>query len=208
MLEITYILLFILFLYIGWGIIFLWIETIPLNVIIDNDVDAVIVHSYKPRNSIVPLRGEIVVSWGYFIAKQWNCPLILSVGKTVPGEKRFEGEIYRDFVLETFGDDIKIITGSNPRVRDSHSEILESYKICLENNYQNICIIALRPHLAARLIRYWKKTNKNNLSTTFVGPFGPLQYHFWEIITVGLELILPPNSKRRDVFLDFVRRKG
>src|SRR3990167_3015605 len=92
--------------------------------------DAVMVHTFCPKNSIVPLRGRLVANKGYDLAKSLNIPLLMTVGKTVQKESRKECEIYHDFLLKTRGQSVKIITGENPQIRDTFGETNEALRLC------------------------------------------------------------------------------
>lgn len=49
---------------------------------------------------MIPKRGWLVLEQAYKTAQENGCPLIMSVGNTVPGRKRTEAEIYRDGARE------------------------------------------------------------------------------------------------------------
>ena len=178
---------------------------------IPNNVQAISFHTYKPKNSIVPLRGKIIANYAYRIAQQLNVPIILSVGHTVPNESRTESEIYRDYIasLPKYNGLIKIIITDNPNTKDTHREVTTTFNRCLKNNFTHIAIIALTPHLILRIIPYWQKINSNQkIQIHFNGILGPKKYIFWELIMLVLEFYIPPNSQQRKFLLNLVNRRG
>jgi hypothetical protein len=172
--------------------------------------DAIMVHTYCPKNSIIPQRGKDVVRETTRMLSWYpHCPIIFSVGNTVPGEKRTEAEIYRDYFLSRYPQ-ASIIVGADKEARDSAGEIKEADHICRERGFNRVTIIALKPHLVFRLKKYWKKTNSNNwYKFTFSYPDDyQRRYWVWEFCMLILEKFLPPGSKRRHFVLNLAGRKG
>ncbi len=178
---------------------------------IPKSVQAVSFHTYKPKSSIIPLRGKIIANYAYQVAEKLNVPIILSVGHTVPNESRTESEIYRDYItsLSNYDKKIKIITSNNLQARDTESEVATTFKQCLKNHYRKIGVVALLPHLILRIIPYWQKINsKQKIQIYFNGILGPQKYIFWELIMLVLEFYIPPNSRQRKILLNLVNRRG
>jgi hypothetical protein len=172
-------------------------------------VQAISLHTYKPKNSIVPKRGRMIANYAYQIAKKKNVAIILSVGNTVPNKTKMESEIYRDYLFDKYGSNIKIITGSNPDARDTNREVQESYKTCQKFNIKSFGVVGLIPHLVLRIIPYWQKINsQQKMAIYFDGILGPPQYIFWEFAMMIFESYFPPNTKIRNFILNLVDRKG
>jgi len=189
----------------------LYLTNIKLLTTIPSGIEAISFHTYKPNNSIIPLRGRIIAEYAYEIAYWLNIPIILSVGNTVPNEPRTESEIYKDYItsLPYYNKEIRIITSNNPQARDTESEVATTFKHCLENHYKYIGVVALLPHLILRIIPYWQKINSNQkIQIYFNGILGPKKYIFWELAMLVLEFYIPPNSWQRKILLNFVNRKG
>lgn len=167
-------------------------------------------HTFCPKKSIVPFRGRLVSDAAYNIAKYFKVPLLVTVGKTVPGELRMECEVYRDYLVQRYGNEITIITGIDPVARDTYLETQEAIRICNKNGYCNILIVGLRPHLGSRIEKFWRKLTKNyeQIRFNFVAVDGPIKYYFWEFVMMLLEIPLPPQSPQRNFVLDLVGRKG
>jgi hypothetical protein len=177
---------------------------------VPDDVQAVSFHTYKPKKSVVPLRGKIIAIHACKIAKQLGVPIILSVGHTVPYEARTESEIYRDYIVSLPNcKEIKIITADNPAVRDTYGEVNATFQRCLNNGFKQIAVIALLPHLILRIIPYWQKANaKHKLKIYYHGILGPKKYVFWEFAMLISEFYFPPNSWQRKILFNFINRKG
>lgn len=192
----------------GFKSVLLWRKNFRLLNCFPNNIQSLSCHTYKPKNGIVPLRGRIVADCAYQRAEKLKVPLILSVGHTVKGENRTEGEIYRDYLYQKYGQQVPIIVGQNSLVRDSYGEIQETYKIIQQLHFQYHGVIALLPHLVLRLIPYWQQVNQDKQPQVyFEGIWGPIRYFFWEFIMMILEFYLPPNSKQRKFILNLVKRK-
>lgn len=172
--------------------------------------DAIVVHTYCPRGAVteLPMRGRLIAQAAYLMAKRFRSPIIMAVGNTVPGEPRTESEIYRDFIIRFYDQEIahKIILGNDKNARDTWRETTEAYRIAMTSGYRKILVIGMRPHLA-RIIPYWQKINQENLKIQFVGIYGPGQYYVWELAMIIAEFIIPPRTRRRNFVLNMVGRK-
>jgi len=189
--------------------LYLYVRNIKLVKGIPNNVQAVSFHTYKPKNSIIPKRGQMIAHYAYQIAETINVPIILSVGNRVPNEPRMESEIYRDYIFNNHGTDIPIITRSGSKATDTNREVRESFTRCQELNIKSFGVIGLIPHLVLRIIPYWQKINVHqNVIIYFDGIIGPPQYIFWEFVMMILENYIPPNSKQRKFILNLVNRRG
>ncbi len=171
------------------------------------------VHTYCPKDSIVPARGLDVLRWGIKKARtKCYCPLIMTVGRTVPSDTRSEAQIYKKEALRMMNldYDVKIIVGADMAARDSADEIAEANRICRERGFKKLTVVALKPHLVLRLKRKWKAENKDGWYTfTFSSPDQyQKKYWIWEFCMMVLEFFLPPGSRRRNLVLNIAGRKG
>jgi hypothetical protein len=172
--------------------------------------NTVSVHTYKPNNSVIPPRGWLVLKEGCSLASKYNCPLILSVGKTVSGETRMESEIYRDGACSRFGTSgVSIITGGNPGVRETLGEVSETLVICHRFDSKEHIAIGLTPHMA-RIRLLWHRVHPENQNPhiTFLPVSGPWKYWLWETAMLCLYAVAPPGSKLQGLLLNIVGRKG
>lgn len=168
--------------------------------------DAVVTHTYCPKHSKVPKRGERVAGAASRLAYDLNIPLILAVGHTVPGEPQTESEIYRYYIEKHFANHLPaIVLGQNPDARDTHAETREAARIAKERGWRRLVVMGLAPHLV-RIRGYWREYERD-FALTFIGVTGPQKYYLWESLMFLLEKLFPPNSKRRAMLLDLVGRK-
>ena len=171
--------------------------------------DVVMVHTFCPKKSIIPPRGRLVADTGYNLAKRFNVPLLMTVGKTVQNESRKECEVYRDFLFMTRDRSIKIITGEDSNIRDTFMETSEALRLCQKLSFKKILIVGLHSHISLRAKKFWKKSScKQNIEFDFVFVKGPIKYYFWELLMLILEIPFPPRSWRRDLIFNLVGRKG
>jgi len=176
--------------------------------------DAVLVHTYKPTNGEIPDRGQAVLERGWLLAEYYKRPLLLVCGHTVPGEKRTEGAMYRDYALRNFGDAVNILLGEDPAVRDTAGETKEAIRIARTLDARHLLVIASRPHLY-RVSALWQNIQRNfaglrrnDLYVVFYGEQCPAEYYLWEFTMLILEKFLPVGSRRRDFVLNLVGRRG
>lgn len=168
--------------------------------------DAVMLHTYCPKHSIVPLRGEIVSESACDLVSKLKVPLILAVGHTVPGETRTESKIYHDYIRVKFPDCAPyIVLGEDSDARDTRAETQEAARILKARQAKSVLVVGIRPHLV-RIQSYWQEFGKG-LFISFIGVDGPKRYYIWEFIMLILETILPPGSRRREFALDIAGRK-
>ncbi|MEK7641668.1 MAG: hypothetical protein AAB365_01585 [Patescibacteria group bacterium] len=179
------------------------------------NIQTVSVHTYKPRNSVVPYRGWLVLTKGYNVAASHNIPLILSVGNTVPGELRTEAEMYRDALVNRFGPNhgVQVIVARNRSVRETFGEVKETQKEIWRLGSSKHAVIGLAPHIA-RICLLWRRATKaipepKRADILFVPVSkGPLRYWFWEAAMLWMHFIAPPESRLQNWLLDLVGRKG
>lgn len=169
--------------------------------------DAVMVHTYKPEQGHVPDRGKLVLERGWLMAKHYACPLLLAVGRTVPEEKRTEGEIYRDYALLNFGNGVNIIVGEDSTVRDTAGEVRKAVAIARMLETRRLLVVASRPHLY-RCSELWRQTPRGDISVVLYGEHCAIEYYLWEVAMIIFEKLLPSGSKRRDFVLNFIGRRG
>ena len=179
---------------------------------LSSETEVVLLHTYCPKNSIVPIRGQKVAKKAYHIAKLLQAPIVLTVGHTVPVEERTEAEIYRDYIYENLGNDVEIILGNDPNVRDTLGETLESIKIMKQYDFKTFVRIATTPHLIFRIMPLWSKMETPSILSHFIGVNTP-KYYLWEITMMIIEdfiNLLPKklSLKTRNFLLDMGNRKG
>lgn len=166
-------------------------------------------HSYKPPEGNIPLRGKLVAEAAVGLAKKYRCPLVLSVGYTVPGDKRMESEIYAQYIWKRFGLGLQIITARDKTVRDADGETRSFYEFCRQHGANRVGVIGAWPHLGSRIIRYWNRLNMDKgLEVIFIGVVIPWRYYIWEVAMLIADICFPPTSKRRDALFNFIGRKG
>ncbi len=168
---------------------------------------SVSVHTYKPKDGIIPYRGQCVLDRAMKFARLYNCPLILSVGLT-NDIAVMEAEIYEAEVAR-FAPDITVIIGKDPFVRETAAEAREAQRICHKLDSSLNLVVALQPH-AARIEAIWKKLLRNDdkLTVYIVPVKGPAKYWIWETCMFIMHFLAPPGSKRQSLILDLVGRKG
>lgn len=167
-------------------------------------------HTRKPACSIVPLCGQLILAASIRLAREAGCPLILSAGKTVPGETRTEAQIYRDEALAKFGaGNLQIITGMAPNIRETLGEARETNAACGRLGSKCHVAVALAPHIG-RVRRAWRKANPLNMNPEvyFFPVKGPWEYWLWEALVLCGHLIFPAGSRRQALLLDLVGRRG
>jgi hypothetical protein len=172
-----------------------------------NKYEVIMAHTYCPKHSRVPYRGQLVVTRACDEARAQNVPLILAVGNTVPTDERTEAKIYQDFIVnELDGDDLEIILGQNSLATSTASETKEAARICRDRGFSRIAVCALEPHMM-RVQKFWKQYS-NEFHVDFLPVTGPLKYHYWEFCMLILERLLPQDSARRKFVLDMIGRRG
>ncbi len=171
--------------------------------------DAIMMHSYCPgkESEHLPYRGRLLIFTAYALSKRFKCPIILTVGKTVPGSPLSESEIYKNY-LQRIDNDCPIILGRDSRARDTWGETIEAYRRAQESGCKRLLILGTRPHLA-RIVRIWKQVNKEKkLCLYFLGVYTPLYYYIQETMAWYAEKMLPPGSRRRNTVLNILGRHG
>ena len=164
------------------------------------------VHTYKPVNGTIPLRGWLVLEAGYNLAKKHSCPLILSVGNT--GGLVTEACIYKAGAHQRFGTDVQILVGDDVTVRETSGEVGQTLAMCRSIASRRHLVIGLAPHIA-RIRLIWRKFNfEQNPEIDFLPVYGPWKYWIWEAVMLCLHFIVPPGSRAQWILLNIVRRKG
>lgn len=213
---IVFVLVFLVFLaLILLGCFYLFVKShlnaIPANGIKPNKkFDAVTFHSYKPPKGIIPERGKRVAAAAVDWALHCGCLILLNVGHTVPGDPRMESEIYAQHIRLKINARVKIITGRDSDIRDTDREVKSCFKFCIDQGYKSLCVVAAYPHLGSRILEYWHKVNKGRqVDVTFVGVHVQPRIYLWELaMMLADKIFLPPGSKRREMLLSFIGRKG
>lgn len=169
--------------------------------------DAIMMHSYCPgkESEHLPIRGRLLALTAYALSKRFICPIMLTVGKTVPNSLLSEGEIYKNY-LQRMDSGCPIVLGRDSRARDTWGETIEAYRRAQELGYKRLLILGTRPHLA-RIINIWKEVNKEEkMRLYFLGAYAPAHYYIQETIAWYIEKIVPPNSYGRKILLDAIGR--
>ncbi|OHA00768.1 MAG: hypothetical protein A3C12_01320 [Candidatus Sungbacteria bacterium RIFCSPHIGHO2_02_FULL_49_20] len=168
--------------------------------------DAIVVHTYCPKRSHIPRRGQLVVESACRLACDINVPLILAVGHTVPRESRTEAEIYRDYIKQHLPTCLgRVILGQNPEAQDTYQETKEAVRLLTLRGYKSLFVVGLQPHLP-RITKHWAKLG-GQLKITYVAVEGPKRYYIWEFLMFVSEWFIPPQSRRRRFVLNLVGRK-
>lgn len=171
--------------------------------------DAIMMHSYCPgkESEHLPMRGRLLALAAYGLSKRLKCPIMLTVGKTVPGSSLNESEIYKNY-LRRMDNACPIILGRDSRARDTWGETVEAYRRTQELGYKRLLVLGTRPHLA-RIAIIWKQINKEERNCLyFLGVYAPAHYYIQETMAWYFEKILPPNSYGRKTLLDALGRHG
>ncbi len=169
--------------------------------------DAVSMHTYHPRHGKMPERGRLVLLVGWLLARHFQCPLFLNVGYTVPGEKRTEGEIYRDYAFEYMGREVDIKADCSADARDTNSEVKAAIGAARACGARTILAVGLQPHMY-RIRRIWKDASAEDLSVSFFGVRCPFVWYVWEVFMIIAEMVFPPDSRRRSFVFNTIGRHG
>ena len=176
--------------------------------VVGTERPVIALHTYKPPDGVIPRRGTLMALEAKILASIFDCPILLAVGKTVRHETRTESEIYRDH-LRQFDPDLKFVFGEKDEVRDTKSETDEMFRLCQVHDFNHVLVLGAWPHLGSRIIDYWQAVNYDQkLRVEFIGVKIPFYFYWWESLMWLAEKIIPPGSRRRQLVLDIIGRRG
>jgi|GEM_PF-3341513 len=169
-------------------------------------VDIVSVHTFKPRNGRIPFRGQLVLHMACLQALRHKCPLILSVGRTIPGVLT-EAQIYANEAARRYPL-VTVSVGQDETARETLSEAREALRISKKRCCSTHLVVGLAPHLA-RIRIVWKLVNPAlDTEVLFLPVPGAVRYWVWEACMLCLYIVAPPGSRAQGFLLDLVGRKG
>jgi hypothetical protein len=169
----------------------------------------VAVHTYFCKHGIVPKRGQLTLRQGVTFASRLHCPLVMTIGHTIPGSVSTEAQVYMDWALEELqAYDVQFLLGRDNSVRETGGEVREAYSIARQATSGVVLVVASEPHVArCRLI--WKSVvPPEDFPHIYFWPVKiPAIYWLWELLMMSVHVGAPPGSRRQRFLLNVVGRK-